>query len=385
VSRLRGIRKWLLLSSAIAGGIGFGGGCSSSNGVGSDAGTDGTPDGNSGKPDTGKPDGSKPDSGKPGKDSGSDVVTPPNDTGVDTGTDASTVLTLVALTPPSSFAAIFDAVPSPDGTTVYVTGADATGNVGVFSVSTSGGPTAPTTVSAGGTTPWVAPFGIAISSDGNTLYVADTGADVGTPPSDSGGIFSLATTAGTPALIAGSTGVYPRGITVETSGSADTLFFTGSLSGIATVFSTPTAGGTPTKIANGAIDPSGIAADSSGNLYVVDTTGGPGGIASVLKVAMGASTTSVLLAGTYVGYPAGIAVDSAGNVILSGLTAPNGNDVLSSISSAGAATPFLTDAASLTALGKLTGAAGLHKASAANVYAFVDSAGLPSDAVYAIK
>jgi sugar lactone lactonase YvrE len=252
-------------------------------------------------------------------------------------------------------------------------------------VSTSGGPTAPTKVSAGGTTPWVAPFGIAVSSDGNTLYVADTGANAGATPNDSGGLYSLATTAATPTLIPGSTGVYPRGITVEKSGSADTLFFTGSLSGTATVFSTPTAGGTPTKVASGAVDPSGIAADSSGNLYVVDTTGGPGGIASVLKVAMGASTTSVLLAGTYVGYPAGIAVDSAGNVILSGLTAPYGNDVLSSISSAGAATPFLTDATSLTALGKLTGAAGLHKASAANVYAFVDSAGLPSDAVYAIK
>jgi DNA-binding beta-propeller fold protein YncE len=179
--------------------------------------------------------------------------------------------------------------------------------------------------------------------------------------------------------VAGSSGYVPRGITIATS--TDTLVFTGVTTGGIGVFSLPAAGGAVTPIAAGSpfVDPSGVATDPAGNIYVADTTAGGSHRADVFKITAG--VVSVLAPDIYVGYPAGVAFSSSTQaVVVSGLLSVGGPDTLSSISPSGVITPFLS-----TGLSTLEAAAGLHRASIANAFAFVDSAGDGTDAVYVIK
>src|SRR6188474_451519 len=84
----------------------------------------------------------------------------------------------------------FDATPGPDGLTIYFTAVSENGP-GVFSAPASGG--APTELHAG--SPFASPFGIDISGDGTTLFVADAAAesDATTDEEDRGQILVLAT------------------------------------------------------------------------------------------------------------------------------------------------------------------------------------------------
>src|SRR5262249_14942659 len=69
-----------------------------------------------------------------------------------------------------TFSSPLDAVLTPDGTTVYVSGYNAAGEAAIFSLTVSSG-TSQTLVSGNGL---VFPASLALSNDGKTLYVADT-------------------------------------------------------------------------------------------------------------------------------------------------------------------------------------------------------------------
>jgi hypothetical protein len=315
------------------------------------------------------PDGSTTDGGPIGDGSGLDGS-------ADTG--PSGPLALTKLTAAGAFTSIFDAAPSPDGSTIYFTAIDMTGKVGVFAVPIAGGTASSVATGA----PFIAPFGIAVSTDGMKLYVADPGVDAG---SDLGEMFAVATSGGTPAPVAGTANLFPRGLTITSANGSDTVVFTGidGTTGAPGAFSIAAAGGAATKIADGSpfVDPSGIAVDTAGNTYVVDTEAAASHRATILKIDTTGATTS-LATDLFVGYPAGIAVAQDGaHLIVSGLAAGGGADTVSSYAIAGGApTPVVSSG--LTAL---FNAAGLHRAATANVYAFVDSAGDGTDAVYAIK
>src|SRR5262245_15844848 len=72
----------------------------------------------------------------------------------------------------ADFQLLFDATPSADGNVLYFTGMGPEGP-GVFSVAATGGPIGKVAVGD----PFRAPFGIGLSTNGRTLYVADVGAE----------------------------------------------------------------------------------------------------------------------------------------------------------------------------------------------------------------
>jgi hypothetical protein len=284
------------------------------------------------------------------------------------------------LTKAGDFITLFDAVPDPTGQKVYFTGVDATGTSGVFSVPVGAQPAAATAVA---TAPLVAPIGIAISTDGTQLLVADSGADQG---NDLGAIYSVSSGGGTPAVLVAD--VDPRGLVVLRQNGTDSLYFTGTdhTNGKAGVFRVATAGGAVTPIAEGApfVDPSGIAAASSGDLFVADTLIAAGlHQAAIVHIAAGSGTANTIPSALGPAYPLGVALVAGDTrLLVSGLDPMAGTDtVLAYDVTTLAASPYVESIGAKP----LDGAAGLHRAPGSDTLAFVDSAGDGSDAVYLIK
>lgn len=322
-------------------------------------------------------------------DSGSDtgVVDSGHDAGTDlgateTGGDATTGETGTASAPPGTAQVILapgaiDATPDPTGTKVYFTAIapDSTGvpQAGIYELATAMPTTINTVfVNTAANEALTSPFGIVVSLDGATLFVADVGAE--TASGDLGAIFSVPAAGGTPTLVANTDGLQPRSLAI----AGTSLYFTGTeANGTPAVFSMPIAGGSPTVVLAGAAgvdDYSGIAAAPSGNLYVVDTTSSGSRSAQVIEIASGATAATVLTGYVSVGYPAGIGVaQDESFVLVSGNKASDGSDVLWSVpTTAGTVTPITTFGS--TSVAAFTEAAGLHHITGPiDVYAWVDS------------
>lgn len=266
---------------------------------------------------------------------------------------------------PTQFLAAFDATPSPDGSTVYFTGIDTAGDSGVFSV--TGGNV--TKIVSG--SPMVGPFGIATSTNGSLLYIADPASVEAANAADHGRIFSLEGSALT--SLDGSVGFRPRGVEVHDDGTGDLLYFTGSdTDGVAAVF-TLDPSGSADAIAKGAplTDPSGIAVSSSGKVFVLDTTGAKDQSSSVIVI--DGTNATELVSGLRVGYPGGIAVRPDGNtVFVMGYDKAKGTDAVYQIDAS--ASPPTVQLIS-NGISDLTEPAGLHAAKAADVFALVDGKG----------
>lgn len=217
----------------------------------------------------------------------------------------------------------FDAVPDPDAQTFYFTAMNAKG-MGVFKVNASGGAASEVSVGA----PFLAPFGIAISSDGKTLFVADHGAGgdpmaPDTMPDAPGAVYSLASGGGMPAAMTGTAGYNPCAVEVR----GNELFFTGvdPADGMAGLFKIPTAGGAVTVVAKGDPfgAPCGVALTKSGEAYVADTAGA----GRVIKVS--GSKAAVFAEPVPMGFPAGIAITfDEKKVLVSGQGAHTGTSVV---------------------------------------------------------
>src|SRR6202011_1334326 len=102
------------------------------------------------------------------------------------------VKSITLATQSGDFSAPLDSTPDLDATTIYFTASSSHGP-GVFRVPAAGG--AVTAVFTG--SPFLAPRGIAISPDGQQLYVTDPMA---------GKMFMLPTSGGSPSLVQGSGG-----------------------------------------------------------------------------------------------------------------------------------------------------------------------------------
>jgi DNA-binding beta-propeller fold protein YncE len=175
-------------------------------------------------------------------------------------------------------AVVVDSAPDPAGKVIYVTTAGR--HPGIFSVPAIGG--APRRVLAGGMLR--RPTGIAVSSDGRTLFVADRGANA---------ILAVPAGGATPTVLRGSAGSAPRGLEVQTRDDVDTVVYTGrnAANGRRALLALAAAGADrPVVLAQGAQlrDPDGVAVATTGAIYVADHAGRGG---RVLRVKGGRITT----------------------------------------------------------------------------------------------
>ena len=277
----------------------------------------------------------------------------------------------------TTFFSPFDAVPSPDGATVYFTALDtATGKGAVYSVPAAGGTV--TTIAVG----MVAPTGIAVSGDGKTLYVADEGGaeDVasGDITKDAGLFYTVGTAAASTPTVAAKGG-RPHSVTVARDAGCKDVVYVGTWTGGVPTIST-FAGGAFTMAVATKFEASGIDVAADGTLFWVETVGGPW---ASIQTAKAGGTGTAVASGLYVGYPAGLALSPDGkNLVLSALAPTDGTDSLVKLDTGGKTLTQqqpATDKASIES-------AGLHRALAANVFAFVDGLGSTgTGAVYLVK
>jgi sugar lactone lactonase YvrE len=283
-----------------------------------------------------------------------------------------------------SFENPVDATPSPDGKDVYFIANTKTGdedNIGtirqpaIFKVAAAGGAVS----KLFGGAPLVAPFGISISDDGQTLYIADSGADTSDDRSD-GRLYTMPIGGGTPAGLAGTDGYAPAGVEV----SGESVYFTGHKDGQAGLFKTALGGGAVTPVATGALfaDPGGVAVAKNGDAFVVDTGGvaHDQSLASVVKVGADGHT-EVLIDGLAVGHPAGIALTAdEAQLYVSGFDPAKGTDVVFTIDKNTKAVQAFTDT-----IVDFLESAGLHRARNADVFAWADGHANATGTVYVLK
>jgi sugar lactone lactonase YvrE len=267
------------------------------------------------------------------------------------------------------FQAPLDSTPDPDATTIYFTATSPKGP-GVFRVPAAGG--VATELAAGA--PLVAPVGIAISSDGRQLYIADPQASQ---------IFVLPVGGGAPSALRGTEGTAPRGMDVVSEGGQDMLYFTGRAPGDGqpAVLKRPAAGeGAPTIVVKGAplVEPDGITATHAGVLFVADRSAAGGGFGSVFKVD-GAAVTKIVDR-AHLGDPAGIALTKDESVLLiSALQPDRASDQVLLINLSTLQTGSITKG-----IAENQQAGGVHRARNSNIFSWADRSVRGSGGVYRI-
>lgn len=288
-------------------------------------------------------------------------------------------LTPAAMSSETTFHTPLDAALSPDGKTAYFIAieADEAAVYQTAAPSTS----APTRLAGGA--PLASPFGLDVTTDGNTLVLSDPGAQLDPDVLERGELFTLSTGGGTPAKVNGASGYAPRGIVVVKQGEADVAYFTGRhkdtrLPGL---FKVPVAGGTVTTVVKDAplVDPCGVAVASDGTAFVLDVGDAEKATARLLKVSGG--TVSVMLADLAVGYPAGIALSQdEKTVLVSALDPEKRTDAVLRVPVAGG------DAQSVsTGIDGFEEPAGLHRAKNADTFIWADSKANGGGTVFVIN
>jgi hypothetical protein len=179
-----------------------------------------------------------------------------------------------------------DSVPAPDAQSVYFTANGSTGPA-VYSVASNGGDV--TTVASGA--PFVAPWGLSISTDGQTLYVADLGAENG---SEGNAIFALPAGGGAPTKLEQTAGSRPNVPEVVSENGVDMLYYSGfdpSDRQPAIFKLNPALDEPATLVFKGAplAWPSGVAVTKAGMVYVVDMAAAGNDLGAVFRIQNGAA------------------------------------------------------------------------------------------------
>jgi DNA-binding beta-propeller fold protein YncE len=184
----------------------------------------------------------------------------------------------------------FDSVLSPDAQVVYFT-ANGTSGPAVYKVAASGG--AVTTVASGA--PFSAPWGLSISTDGQSLYVADLG---GENTGDGNAVFALPVSGGTPVRMEMTVGTRPNVPEVVSEQGVDMLYYSGfdpSDQQPAIFKLNPAQSEAATVVFKGAplAWPSGIAVTKAGVVYVMDLAASGNDLGAVYRVQNGKAETLV--------------------------------------------------------------------------------------------
>lgn len=274
------------------------------------------------------------------------------------------------------FRGAIDATVAPDGGTVYFTATSSKGP-GVFRVPAEGG--VAEAVAAG--SPFGRPVGVAVTTDGDRLLVAD--ADTEASRSPGGAVLSLPATGGEPNPLRGTEGMSPRGLEVVSEGDEDFVYFTGTDPGdrAPAVFKVPVEGAdAPAPVVKGSplADPDAVAVTRSGVVYVTDR-GTPGGEGALYRVTGGSAQR---VAGIRAPVFAGVTLTFDESTVLVSTLGPQGTDQV-----------LLVDAATLRTdrfsrvIGENREGGGLHRAHRVDVFAWADLAAGPDrqSAVYVLR
>jgi DNA-binding beta-propeller fold protein YncE len=178
----------------------------------------------------------------------------------------------------------FDSVPAPDGQFVYFT-ANGSSGPAVYKVASTGGTV--TTLASG--VPFSAPWGLSISTDGQTLYVADLGAE---NASDGNAIFALPAGGGAPTRLEKTAGSRPNVPEVASENGVDMLYYSGfdpSDKQPAIFKLNPAQNEAATIVFKGAplMWPSGVAVTKAGVVYVVDMDASGNDLGAVYRIQKG--------------------------------------------------------------------------------------------------
>jgi hypothetical protein len=282
----------------------------------------------------------------------------------------------------ADFSSPFDATLSPDGKIAYFTALTPNGP-GIFAT-TIGSSDAPKLLAGGDltTSPLASPLALDVTSDGSTLYVADSAAvGLGNPNLDLGLLFTVDTTSGTIASVDATAGYSPRGLVVVTQG-ADQVYFSGNdpADGMPGVFKITAGGSTVTAVAKGApfIDPSGLVVAKNGDVFVADTSDSSQ-TAVVYQISNGAVTP--LLTGLRVGYPAGISITTDQSILMiSALDKDTAHDVAIKYTLKDGTIENFT-----SGIDQFEESAGLHRAKNVESYVWADSLANNGGTVYVIN
>lgn len=251
-----------------------------------------------------------------------------------------------------------DATPDPLGTVIYFI-ASLGGKKGVFKVPFGGGVVSQLYLGE----PLVNPRGISTSSDGKTLYVADTG--FGT--SGKGAILSLPSSGDTPVVVSGSDGLAPTALDLIEDGAGDDIYFTGAdANGVPGVYRLAAKGGNVTTLAQGAplMKPDGIAVATDLTVYVSDSQAGldqPGEL-FVIKTGKPAKLGPEFKPGS----PAGLAITlDDGKVLASSIDADTGTSQVTIVQTKDGTSGVFND---VIKTNKVSG--GVHRARFKELYAW---------------
>ncbi|MEQ8278098.1 MAG: hypothetical protein RMA76_28615 [Deltaproteobacteria bacterium] len=280
----------------------------------------------------------------------------------------------------SDFWSPLDAAPSPDGKIIYFTAMNEDGPA-VMSVEPG---SQPTVLATGGLL--VSPFSIIPSLDGSRLFVVDSGAEGDTEVT--GRVFSMSSSGGEPSALSAADGTMPKSLTVAEVDGEERIYFTGVMADDETtpaIFSM-LADGTDFNVelsGEPLVDPSGIAVTGNGTIYVADSNADELGNAAIVKVENGAA--SLLASDLRVGFPAGIALDFEERALfVSGLAKEDSSSLVYHIVLDSKEITRISDGISHN-----SESAGVHRAHAADVYAWANADGDPSEpsggTVYLLK
>lgn len=252
-----------------------------------------------------------------------------------------------------------DAVASPDGRTFYFTAYDLETREGaVFEVASEpGSAAAPLAIGA----PLETPIGLVLSCDGQTLHVADAGAN------DEGAVFSLPVAGGAVAELAA--GIQrPGGIAMGPD--CATLYATGrTRDGAPALFSIPTGGAAASIVYQGEplVSPTGLHVDRDGVAWVMDHLAhGASGEGVLFAIPSDGSTATEVISDLRMGTPGGVSLTAGGGTAVMPTRDRDGRTQLTSVEIASGeltqlATPDIVDVG------------GLRTAREAAVFAVVDT------------
>jgi len=253
-----------------------------------------------------------------------------------------------------------DASPSPDGTVVYFVARTAAGAGGVFRVPARGG--AVKTVTAGA--PLVAPQGIVVSTDGQTLYVADPAAGPG------GAVFAVGLSSSGLQAVPGTAGLQPSALDLVRQGPRDVLYITGvdrttKRAGVWRVELGAAASPQPLLRGVPLASASGIAVTATGDVFVAGRTGRARQTDVVLRLHDGKRHRVV--SGVTLGSPAGLALTLDETTLLISSLARDGTSQVLLVDLATGKTSTFNDV-----IGTNRNSGGLHRAHHVNSFAWAD-------------
>ena len=267
--------------------------------------------------------------------------------------------TINKISSPAGDESPLDATPDPDGQMVYYTTSKR-----LYRVAAGGGD--PTLLAEG--SPLTTPWGLAISSDGQTLYVADPGSNA---------IFVVPAGGGTPAILPGSEGTSPRVPEIIVENGSDQLYYSGVSDNEPAILKMTPAGGPPSIIYKGSplVDPSGVAIASNGTVYVADRSG------TIFQIRNGLA--EAIASNIRAGDPiSGLTLLHDQSLLLASTLNPDNGTAQVIMVNLGTMELALFN----KVIGDNSGAAGLHRAHNGNFFAWADFRKNPGDgAVYYLK